>query len=214
MELRLNQSQASAAQVSLQKNQIAQEKKELESHIKAYEREIRQLKQLLEANNIPLIRTNTANAQPSATIKLSTPSNPSSPNIYVASNDASQAYGVTIAGYQNNGINYGPPESATITPYIPAMQGSMHTINTSNCGPNAASALTFATNPTNSYETSPVGFPPFNGSSGFPAADLAQSSLPPAFKDPNDPKFVEFIIESALPIYSYPVGKSPHTSAC
>lgn len=190
LELRLSQSQATAAEVSQQKDQITQEKKALETQMKAYETENRHLKQLLEANHIPLIRSATVNSyQPSAIASMSTHSNPSLADQSLAQSD--------VPSYQNTANGYPLADNSAFTSYAPSMQCSTITSPNSAYSPNDPTALGFAASPMEGLATTPRGFNSFQvrDSNGYPASSFTPKAWPAVFKNPNDPKFIEFVME-------------------
>ena len=146
--------------------------------------------------------------QPSAPRKMSTNSNPSITRSYSAQSDPPETYGSIGNGYQNAGINYSPADATAISNYASPMQGSLSSGHTPIYSPNDPSVFGFAAASTNGYATSPQGFSPLEDSNIHPATSSAQEIFPPAFKDPSDPKFVNFIVEYVFPIQQ----ASLHTS--
>ena len=190
LELRLNQSQASIEELSLQKNQISQEKQALEAHTKAVESENRHLKQLLEANNIPVLRASPANSQPTPIGDGSSQyNNVPLASDYVPQKSMPEHYGNNTPSYKNTAMSYSAPGNVPLATYNPSAQSSMtdpqipaYSANGSSSrnNPNAISAEGVSQNET---------------SSSLPVAALNQRFIHPAFKDPHDPKFVDFIVE-------------------
>ena len=133
---------------------------------------------------------------------MSTNSNPSVTHSYSARSDTPEVYGSVGNGYQNAAINYGQTDVTAINSYASPMQGSLSTGHTPIYSPNDPSVFGFPATSSNGYTPSSQVYPSTENSIAFPAISSAQEILPPAFKDPNDPKFVNFIVEYVSELHS------------
>lgn len=223
MEHKVSSAKATVEALSLQKNQLADDKKALEARVDAYESQIRHMSQLLEANNIPFIRANMANSQhPPATddpvtysnapptnnyaplsSSYAPPSNSFAPpansfappaNSYLPQNSGPANYGGIGPSYKNSTMGYGTP-NITPTTYAPSIQGPIGATQTPAYSTNDPSMLGFTTNPINNYAASSQGLSHFDNSQSLTTASYNRHLPHQAFKDPNDPKFVNFIME-------------------
>ena len=190
LELRLHQSQASVEELSIQKIQIAQERQALEAHAKALESENRHLKQLLEANNIPLLRASPTSSQPTPMSDGSSRYN----NIPLASDYVPQEtmpehHGSSAPSYKNTALSYSAPGNTSLAAYTTSVQSSMTAAQTPIYGADVSATLN------NPIATSIRGPSQIEASNGLPSTAPNQRFPHPAFKDPHDPRFVDFIVE-------------------
>ncbi|KAL6720818.1 hypothetical protein ACLMJK_002743 [Lecanora helva] len=212
LEMRLNQAQAAMEEITMQKDQAIEENKVLKAQAKACENENRQLKQLLRANNIPLIRAPGLNAQHNTTTKvMSVPMTTPQNNSYIPKNGVSGGYEDPAFSYKNASMSSTYPNGTATTSYPPTMPGVATTTDTAIFNSDAYSTAQMPTSSVATYTNSSQGLPQLENPNVLPVATSAQLdpltnptaaiygqgqvSLHPAFKDPHDPRFVDFIID-------------------
>ena len=113
-----------------QKKAVSARKLALEAHVKAYQTENRQLRQLLIANGVPIFHAPIVALPPSPEDDMA----PESPdqimnNGYSAPIDAPENYGSVAHGHNNNTINYGQPSNGTAVTREHVMQAMTSYVN-------------------------------------------------------------------------------------
>ena len=182
-------------QVGNEKLQITERFRILAESIDSVQAENRHLKQLLEANGIPFLRSRSRNHRQASFLgKVVTQSHPSLNSSAMTQSDSSDVYRSVTNGVQNLATNNGQAD-AVMAASVPMAQGSSSALQTSIYPPANTGAISVPPPSSNSLITSPQDFSPFNSTNLYGNGVTTQDFPPLPFKDPTDSTFINFVVE-------------------
>lgn len=195
-------------------NSIEKEKRAVTTEKRAIENENRLLRQLLQANNIPFVGSTPVNfgqALPSGNLLPGNIYPDSSSAAYNSYVDTTDSFNNLSPGSQAVTVGPSPTVTDTTMGLTPPIQGALSSAPTSTYSPVDTPALNFNSQPTinGGLSMPPVSNPPVHTqkpnqnhtTNGYGEARGKTITRPeqlvpqPFFDDPDDPMFIEFVVE-------------------